>query len=610
MHDGLVKMGKSPGKWIKAVLLGKKASKSNLSKGKEISKSSTEKASLVSNNGSSNNLDVVPSSISELVPATIAEGRSNTESAEGDIARLPSIGSILSSPKQDGDAQTTGLDMPEDSQRIRVEQAATRAQAAFRGYLACRAFQKLEGIIRLQAVIRGHLVRRQAVATLYCVQGIVKFQAIFRGQIVRCADVGIKVRSKFTLEEKYAKQLESGESNMHYRAEKLLKNAFVAKLLALSPTGMPVHLQYGPDEPNSAWDWLIRWTASRIWEPQSKPKKAVLTTKHQRVETGQARAKRGGGRLHPANVENGTNQNTSESERQKRNQRRNSNHSVNSVQANPQNEIEKVKRNLKKVSASTKDASTEREVYTDKQSQNHGRQPNLLASELSEHNTDTQSDKVRVDLEEDVSKPTSDRQTCADIMNPVNESSKFEHPIFNSDEQSKIESEDNQDILTVDKDFKDDLTGDENHNISKRRAALTPKHDNQDAGLLNVINTNEGDTGNLNQKLSKRRASLPAKHDEQDTSLPSETKVPSYMATTESAKAKVRGQVSPRFGQDAFEKNGLSRRYSLPSSTNAKLTSSPRVQSLVQASGRGGIKIDRSLSSSRDGKLIQAEWRR
>lgn len=29
-------MGKSPGKWFKAVLFGKKSSKSNLSKGKEI----------------------------------------------------------------------------------------------------------------------------------------------------------------------------------------------------------------------------------------------------------------------------------------------------------------------------------------------------------------------------------------------------------------------------------------------------------------------------------------------------------------------------------------------------------------------------------------------
>lgn len=33
---GFSAMGKSPGKWIKAVLFGKKSSKSNVSKGREV----------------------------------------------------------------------------------------------------------------------------------------------------------------------------------------------------------------------------------------------------------------------------------------------------------------------------------------------------------------------------------------------------------------------------------------------------------------------------------------------------------------------------------------------------------------------------------------------
>ncbi|KAK7328971.1 hypothetical protein VNO77_23111 [Canavalia gladiata] len=43
---------------------------------------------------------------------------------------------------------------------------------------AHRAFRALKGIIRLQALIRGHLVRRQAVITLYCMYEIVKLQAL------------------------------------------------------------------------------------------------------------------------------------------------------------------------------------------------------------------------------------------------------------------------------------------------------------------------------------------------------------------------------------------------------------------------------------------------
>ena len=50
---------------------------------------------------------------------------------------------------------------------------------------AHRAIRTLKGIIRLQAVIRGHLVRRQAVATYSCIWGIVKFQALVRGRIAR-----------------------------------------------------------------------------------------------------------------------------------------------------------------------------------------------------------------------------------------------------------------------------------------------------------------------------------------------------------------------------------------------------------------------------------------
>lgn len=57
-------------------------------------------------------------------------------------------------------------------------------------FQARRAFQTLKGIIRLQAAVRGRLVRRQAVSTLFCMQGIVKFQAITRGYMLRQSRIG------------------------------------------------------------------------------------------------------------------------------------------------------------------------------------------------------------------------------------------------------------------------------------------------------------------------------------------------------------------------------------------------------------------------------------
>ena len=41
---------------------------------------------------------------------------------------------------------------------------------------------KLKNVVKLQAAVRGHLVRRQAVGTLRCVQAIVKMQALVRAR--------------------------------------------------------------------------------------------------------------------------------------------------------------------------------------------------------------------------------------------------------------------------------------------------------------------------------------------------------------------------------------------------------------------------------------------
>ncbi|KAL2523418.1 IQ-domain 30 [Forsythia ovata] len=140
-----------------------------------------------------------------------------------------------------------------------------KAQAAFRGYLARRAFLALKGIIRLQALIRGHLVRRQALATFRCMQSIVKLQAWARGQRVRLADPRHKVMD--------AKKADVFGRNSSLGSEKLVTNAFVCKLLALLPTAMPLSLQYDVAEPNSAWNWLERWSSSRFWEPRVRIKK-------------------------------------------------------------------------------------------------------------------------------------------------------------------------------------------------------------------------------------------------------------------------------------------------------------------------------------------------
>ncbi|XP_062209960.1 protein IQ-DOMAIN 19-like isoform X2 [Phragmites australis] len=63
--------------------------------------------------------------------------------------------------------------------------AAVRIQATFKGYLARTALCALRGIVQLQALVRGQLVRKQANATLRCMQALLAAQFQLRAQRMR-----------------------------------------------------------------------------------------------------------------------------------------------------------------------------------------------------------------------------------------------------------------------------------------------------------------------------------------------------------------------------------------------------------------------------------------
>ncbi|KAI4387786.1 hypothetical protein MLD38_000188 [Melastoma candidum] len=223
-------MGKSRGgKWIKSMLFGKKTSKSGLSK-----KLGSEKELAISFDASPE--ISAPQSVPLLNdPASLRKGEENIEIAKDNIAAVQP--NAVSVEKSLADAERDG-------------KAASLVQATFRGYLARRAFHVLKGIIRLQALIRGHLVRRQAIATLRCMQAIVNLQRMIRGQM-------------------------SSGTNPSFKSEKLWKNSFICKLLVSSPSAVPLNLHYDPVDPNNAENWLEHWSSSHFWEALPQARKVL-----------------------------------------------------------------------------------------------------------------------------------------------------------------------------------------------------------------------------------------------------------------------------------------------------------------------------------------------
>ncbi|MBA0725186.1 hypothetical protein Golax_021791 [Gossypium laxum] len=68
------------------------------------------------------------------------------------------------------------------------EATVTKIQSVFRSYLARKALNALKGLVKLQALIRGHLVRKQAIGTLRCMQASVAAQEKARAQMIRMVE--------------------------------------------------------------------------------------------------------------------------------------------------------------------------------------------------------------------------------------------------------------------------------------------------------------------------------------------------------------------------------------------------------------------------------------
>ncbi|KAJ9540564.1 hypothetical protein OSB04_027070 [Centaurea solstitialis] len=573
-------MGKSPGKWIKTVLFGKKSSKSSLSKDatSEIKTSITGKAP-------PREIDADAMVISSPVRPVLDSSAEHTElelEKSSSASLMPDTAEHITSPIESNAADGEEL--------IKLEQAATKAQAAFRGYLARRAFWALKGIIRLQALVRGHLVRRQAVATLRCMRAIVEFQALARGRRVRLSGDG-QVHQKYTSGQVVIKK-PSELLATSLREEKLSTNVFATKLVASSHATMPLSFQYDPVEPNSARSWLVRWSSTSFWEPVRKPKKALdakpkrKPTKLQAEETETVKPKRSVRRVPAANSDNSLS-NSSENEKSRRTVRKIPTHQPEPVQEQSLNELEKVKRNLRKISLSASLAPEKSDIMSEIKPEikpetdaekpldglNKVSSSPSPAPEFSEQKTDRSLEEVNGSNVESVKQPEPEE---APLIQPVEDDKPLD----------VLQQDDNPPPI-------EPLSPETNGKLENEPLATVELNGKEDHGSKE------------NQK-TRRRKSLATKQEHNESVSQNSPTLPSYMAATESAKAKLRAQAAAKAAEEGAE-NGFSRRHSLPSSTGKPSLQSPRVQ---KPNSKGGSKPNKSQVSPKDEKMVQTGWRR
>ncbi|KQK05197.1 protein IQ-DOMAIN 31 isoform X2 [Brachypodium distachyon] len=575
-------MGKSPAKWLKSVLFGKKTSKSGSTKGKDLSAPGNRGYAATGKDPVFSESSPVISEPVLVTPHnndTVPEVRkAENSSLQGEVV-VPDV-------NQDLEKQSTvGSDvLSNDPERLREEQAAVKAQAAFRGYLARRAFRALKGIIRLQALIRGHLVRRQAASTLRATWLIVKFQAVVRGRNVRLSSDAVQFRWNLVQQNSMGAKPDAWK-------ERLASNAFARKLLASPILVEALHFQYDERDPNSAFNWLERWTISRVWKPVYQPKRSAASDAKAQtrkasyaMETESGKLKRNARKSSAMSVEPAPTNMPLETEKPRRNQRKFTSIPADSVPDSQLTELEKVKRSLRKVTNSMAEAS----------------KVSSPATEISDY--------PEVQFEKPV-RTAQEVPVYPEIQEPYNgdllENAKMDIPVPDLT-QLEVTS---YPVTTEEK--AGELT------VVTTTAEVMPLQDidNEENALVNDIEprSREEPLSTESLKSGNRRSSFSTKPEYPENGSKNSPSVPSYMAATKSAKAKLRGQISPRLSADSAEKTVYTRRHSLPSPANGKQNShSPRTQRPAHSGSKEGVKGDKSMLSSRDAseRPMKAEWRR
>ncbi|XP_028095514.1 protein IQ-DOMAIN 31-like [Camellia sinensis] len=253
-----------------------------------------------------------------------------------EAANLPLEREILLPGNRDSDTQDTlEVDALKDPDRTRQDQASTKVQAAFRGYLV--NFTHSESQSNSVVAVK-----------ICCLCLVIGLSSILDPQ----RDNKVTGTCSWALSEE-------------------TKLFLLYTLLASSPI-VPLCHQYDTTEPNSVLNWLERWSESHLWEPIPQLKK-VPGSKSQKkqgnpqtVDTETGKVKQGFRRNPHSNLDHILTKSTFEIEKLRCSFRKVSSHPAESVQEHPQNELEKVKRNLRKIQNPNTEGTVQSEIDIEK----------------------------------------------------------------------------------------------------------------------------------------------------------------------------------------------------------------------------------------------------
>ncbi|KAG2618736.1 hypothetical protein PVAP13_3NG079769 [Panicum virgatum] len=175
--------------------------------------------------------------------------------------------------------------------RSKEDIAATRIQAACRGYMARRAHQE-RGMARLMSLVEGFTIKRQTEEALYCMQTMTRIQTQIYSRRLKTEEDKKALKSQIKVKQSLDKikkigdgwdqSLQSKEQmeavlvmkqEAASRRQRALSYAFSYQWRNRKPSSAragPPPMFMDPGNPNWGWSWTERWmAAARPWENQT-----------------------------------------------------------------------------------------------------------------------------------------------------------------------------------------------------------------------------------------------------------------------------------------------------------------------------------------------------